>query len=222
MMRRSFLPLLCVTLVAVLSCAATTMAQSQPATTVQLPTFQFFGVGTTVLVPDRGATYLGGINSSSSGASQFGVPLLPGPLFGNRAIGSQASAANTSVRVWIHDFEAMDEMLLRQAAAQRVGQPLLATAPHLRATETATSPKPERPKTDLVKLLTREAGEPEDRSTAIELQLAKARELLAAGKPGVAKIYYQMALRRSAGEQRERIAAEMRSRIETAIAASSP
>ena len=44
------------------------------AQTIQLPTFHMAGVSTTVMVPDGGAAFLGGINSASDGRSEFGVP----------------------------------------------------------------------------------------------------------------------------------------------------
>ena len=40
---------------------------AQTATTVQLPTYSFFSVGTTVSVPDRGSVYMGGVNRSAMG-----------------------------------------------------------------------------------------------------------------------------------------------------------
>jgi hypothetical protein len=43
-----------------------TAAQAQ---TVQLPTFNFFTVRTTVSVPDSGGAYLGGVNRSAMGQS---------------------------------------------------------------------------------------------------------------------------------------------------------
>jgi len=45
-------------------------------TTVQLPTFQFVSVSTTVSVPDGGTVLLGGIKRLNEGRNEFGVPLL--------------------------------------------------------------------------------------------------------------------------------------------------
>jgi len=45
-------------------------------TTVQLPTFSFVNVSTTVSVPDGGTILLGGIKRLSEGRSEFGVPML--------------------------------------------------------------------------------------------------------------------------------------------------
>ncbi|MCL6451702.1 MAG: type II and III secretion system protein [Acetobacteraceae bacterium] len=45
-------------------------------TTVQLPTFSFVTVTTTVSVPDGGTVLLGGIKRLREGRSEFGVPIL--------------------------------------------------------------------------------------------------------------------------------------------------
>ena len=102
-------------MIAVVAAAApgAALAQRQP-TTAQLPTYSYFGVATSVVVPDRGSTYLGGVNRASSGRNEFGAPLSP---FGNRSIGSERSAASMRVSVYVHDFQAMEEAILRQAAA---------------------------------------------------------------------------------------------------------
>jgi general secretion pathway protein D len=60
--------------------------------TVQLPSFQFISVVTTVSVPDGGTVLLGGIKRLSEGRNEFGVPLLSkvpyiNRLFRNVAIG---------------------------------------------------------------------------------------------------------------------------------------
>jgi len=64
-------------------------------TTVQLPTFAFTTVGTTVSVPDGGTILLGGIKRLSEGRSERGVPILSkipyiSRLFRNVAIGRDA------------------------------------------------------------------------------------------------------------------------------------
>src|SRR5262245_24744208 len=83
------------------------ISRAQQSITVQQPTFHMFGVSTTVLVPDRGAAYMGGINSSASGSSMFGP-------FG-RASGQMTDAGGVGVGVFVHDFAAMDRKLLSGA-----------------------------------------------------------------------------------------------------------
>jgi len=104
-------------------------AFAQPASSVQLPTFSYFGVGTSVLVPDRGGAVLGGVSRSASQIRQFRVPgpmggalgiASPGPGgwphagWGQRSSGTTSSAQIAGVSVWIHDFEAMEAQLLGQ------------------------------------------------------------------------------------------------------------
>ena len=66
-------------------------------TTVQLPTFQFVSVSTTVSVPDGGTVLLGGIKRLNEGRSEFGVPLLSklpyiNRLFRNVGIGRETDS----------------------------------------------------------------------------------------------------------------------------------
>ena len=209
----------CVVPCAIILCvivASLSMNDQARAQTVQLPTFNSTGVSTTVMVPDRGQTFLGGINSARSSSNEFGTPLLP---FRNRSIGSERSAVNFWTRVWIHDFEAMDEMLLGQAARARGGASTFANAPREANKAAFVAAQPVREKSELVQLLTRDGGGPVENLTAVDLQLAKARELAAAGKLNVAKIYYQMAIRRSESAQREAITAELATLTQATIIA---
>lgn len=108
-------PLITITVLAMFSVSCSTvLAQNAPASAVQLPTFGYNTVNTTVSVPDRGGVYMGGIKRSSSGRTESGAPLLP---FKNRSIGNQTSASSFSVHTYIHDFEAMDEAALNAGAA---------------------------------------------------------------------------------------------------------
>jgi hypothetical protein len=85
-----------------------------PATTVQLPTFNFFTISTTVMVPDRGGTYLGGIGRAGGASGQNGALGL-----GHRSGGSTVGASGMSVGVQIHDLAAMDKALLDEARKSR-------------------------------------------------------------------------------------------------------
>ena len=57
---------------------------SRSGTTVQLPTFSFVTVSTTVSVPDGGTVLLGGIKRLSEGRNEFGVPILNKVPYVNR------------------------------------------------------------------------------------------------------------------------------------------
>lgn len=66
-------------------------------TTVQLPTFSFVTVTTTVSVPDGGTVLLGGIKRLSEGRNEFGVPILNkipyvNRLFQNVGIGRETQS----------------------------------------------------------------------------------------------------------------------------------
>ncbi len=71
--------------------------QSMQGTTVQLPTFSFVTVTTTVSVPDGGTVLLGGVKRLSEGRNEFGVPILSkvpyiSRLFRNVAIGRETQS----------------------------------------------------------------------------------------------------------------------------------
>jgi len=70
---------------------------SRSGTTVQLPTFSFVTVSTTVSVPDGGTVLLGGIKRLSEGRNEFGVPILNkvpyiNRLFRNVGIGRETQS----------------------------------------------------------------------------------------------------------------------------------
>ncbi|MBM4023733.1 MAG: hypothetical protein FJ284_16115 [Planctomycetes bacterium] len=94
-------------LVVVMLCLAAMPANARSQQlVVQQPTFQQFTTPSTVLVPDRGATGLGGIGSSARGRTTYG----PIPLGTARA--GSTGASRVRVRAWVHDFQAMDEAIL--------------------------------------------------------------------------------------------------------------
>jgi general secretion pathway protein D len=72
-------------------------ADTHTGVTVQLPSFSFVSVVTTVSVPDGGTVLLGGIKRLSEGRNEFGVPLLSklpyvNRLFRNVAIGRETDS----------------------------------------------------------------------------------------------------------------------------------
>ena len=81
-------------------------------TTVQLPTFQFTTVSTTVSVPDGGTVLLGGIKRLSEGRTERGVPMLAqlpyiNRLFKNVGIGrdTQSLMMMVTPRIIIQEEE---------------------------------------------------------------------------------------------------------------------
>jgi general secretion pathway protein D len=72
-------------------------SNSSSGTTVQLPTFSYVSVTTTVSVPDGGTVLLGGIKRLSEGRNEFGVPMLSdlpyiNRLFKNVAVGRETQS----------------------------------------------------------------------------------------------------------------------------------
>ena len=100
----------------VVCCTDIECCRAQFTQTVQLPTFHVTGVSTTVIVPDRGSVYLGGVHRSSIGSRQFGTPLSG---FRNRAIGRASAAGSMSIHATIIDHDEIDRALLAEAARRR-------------------------------------------------------------------------------------------------------
>ncbi|PHS10442.1 MAG: hypothetical protein COA78_11290 [Blastopirellula sp.] len=79
------------------------------AQTVQLPEFHQFGVRTSVLVPVRGSTYLGGVGRNGEYSNgRRGLPFFPG----NRSISKSTSRSGMRSSAYLHDFDTMDKALL--------------------------------------------------------------------------------------------------------------
>lgn len=165
-------------------------AGAQQGVTLQLPTFSFFSVATTVVVPDRGGAYMGGVGRVSSGRSRFGRP----GGGGQTAFGFERHAAGLHASAHIHDLRGMDEALRRGSETDRTRSPLLngqATLPSLKELEN------QRLKVEAI-------GQAE----AADF-FQRGRDAQAAGKASLAKTYYQMALRRASGELHLQIAAQI-------------
>jgi hypothetical protein len=97
-------------LVAFTALIGVNIASHAHAQAVQLPTFRYFGVQTTVSVPDRGGAVLGGVNRASSGSTSRGF----GP-FRSRGFGSSVGASTASVHATIIDHEELDQATLAEA-----------------------------------------------------------------------------------------------------------
>ena len=76
---------------------------------VQQPIVQQFSARTTVSVPDRGSAVLGAYNSGAIRSRRVG------PFRRGSSYGQAFQSSTSSVGVYIHDFEAMDRMLLNSA-----------------------------------------------------------------------------------------------------------
>lgn len=162
---------------AVLSLAASGHAQQL---SVQQPVVGTTSVNTTVSVPDRGSVFLGGVNSAQSGRTSYG------PLRSGSSLGLSRSASSMSTSVYIHDLRAMDEALLNSVP---------------------DSPSPSSIRGES-RLPRSEASAPAVASPAEKAfkyeRLAKQAEV--AGKPGVAKLHWQMAAKYGSKLAEEKLA----------------
>ncbi|MGA2063663.1 MAG: hypothetical protein ABSG86_01775 [Thermoguttaceae bacterium] len=191
---------------------------------LQLPTYSFTSVSTTVSVPDQGAALLGGISRSSESRSEFGVPMLPFRPFRNTAIGQSSSAMNMYATATIHDFDAMEAALLgtpspggvvsadSPAAAAALARMAPSVPPKILAGQwqpKADPPGATSPVADPATEQARRLAQREVRSSEAEQYFERARQAEADGKPSVAKIYYQMVVRRAGGDLKSQALARL-------------
>jgi hypothetical protein len=165
-------------------------------TVVQLPTFHFFTVDTTVLVPDGGDAFLGGVNSGSAASQQSGIPGLGGRPFTNSAMASSAAASGVSVSAQIHDFDAMDKALLGGEAQGFAFHPPLTLPPQLSAALAPSATDSSRLQS-VAAIRSQQAAQDAASDHLAATDLARGQELLSVGKTGVAIIYFQTAARES-------------------------
>jgi hypothetical protein len=90
------------TWVVLLSTAQSLQAQI----TIQQPVLERFSVNTTVVVPDSGGAYLGGLKRAGESRKEFG------PLPSGTSTGLFREHAGVSVHVFIHDFAELDQLAL--------------------------------------------------------------------------------------------------------------
>ena len=188
---------------------------------VQLPTFTQFHVTTTVSVPDSGGAYLGGIKRLREGSTTRGVPGLGqvpmlGRLFKNRGIGREAGSSGVSVHAQILDREELEAELARQASRPgQVVNPRMAHQANFISRHVARHvPRPEpkvaeqkQPSLEEIRRENALAAEKRYQEAERFFRLGEAAE--ADGKRGAAKIFYQMAARRTEGNVQRLILARL-------------
>ncbi|HEX5445221.1 MAG TPA: hypothetical protein VFW87_15385 [Pirellulales bacterium] len=209
----------------VISICAADRAVAQAPSVVQLPSFSFYTVDTTVSVPDRGTASLGGVGRSSTGSTAFGPGLGPP----NRAFGRNLNSSSVSVRASIHDFEALDRATLDRATLDRAtldragsrdlhprsSRPGSSSVRRLGAGPRTFAERDATLRADRVPLRSvaearrlHAASAAADESEALA-DLEHARHAVAQGKPGVAKIYYKIALRQASSKLKPQINREL-------------
>ncbi len=190
-------------------------AVAQAPSVVQLPSFSFYTVDTTVSVPDRGTASLGGVGRSSTGSTAFGPGLGPP----NRAFGRSLSSSSVSVRASIHDFEALDRATLDRAGSRdphpRSSRPGSSSVrrpgagPRTFAERQATLRADRVPLRSVAEARRLHAASAAADESEVLADLEHARHAVAQGKPGVAKIYYKMALRQASSKLKPQINREL-------------
>lgn len=197
------------------------------AQTVQLPTFTYTTGVTTVLVPDQGEVLMGGIYRASDSRNQFGVPVLGhvpvlGRPFNNSSIAQNRGATTLSVKAQIHDFEAMDEAILAEAAARRGGAPL-----SLAGTNRSSGNLNGNAVHSLAAIERQREAQDDEKRFEVANLLAKAQAAEAGGRGGVARIFYNMVAKHTKDPAeramaQERVAALSKPKNSAKVAANSP
>lgn len=189
-------------------------ADAQQATTVQLPTFSFFTVSTTVSVPDSGAayaSYAAGIRRSSTGHTAFGPSSGPG----RRALGSSRSASSLGVAASIHDFNSLDEQLKRGASSSSdspAGARAAAEDPlSERLADSAESTAGQPPPGSVAEARRQRAADAEARQAEALGYFQRADKAAADGKTSMARMFFQMAARRASGDLKQTIEGRLES-----------
>jgi hypothetical protein len=203
------------------------LMQAASGQTVQLPTFQFFSVSTTVSVPDNGGAFMGGINRAATGRNEFGVPGITFPGFQNRSIGQDMSASNVWAHVTIHDFDAMDQAILNSPSPNdfaNVGSssrwktnidlpPVPRVMPTIRLEDVNLAGdwrnKPAAPASNVAAEEADRDARRATRSSEADNYFARGQQAEADGKLSVAKVYYQMAVRRASGDIKQQVQARL-------------
>jgi hypothetical protein len=180
--------------------ADATSTRAQQGIAVQLPTFSYFAVATTVVVPDSGGAYSAAAWRARSGRNRVGPPFGRG----QGGMGQQALASGVHARAQIHDLSESDQSLRGPAAN---GSPLGRLSRQMAAAQAEAASSPLTSLKDIER----------QRNVASDAQQAAAADFLrrgleaeAAGKTALAKTYYNIALRRATGELRHTIAAQLK------------
>jgi type II secretory pathway component GspD/PulD (secretin) len=182
---------------------ATTVARGQ---IVQLPTFNYFTIQTSVLVPDSGRGYLGGVRRGSYGRNSRGVPgfsKIPGvgPFFGGRALGGGGSTSVTSVRATVIDHDALDKAVL---AAARSGGDRRGTSSTVKKSSKGVSGLE-----SLAEIRRQNAAKTDARAREAEQLFARGAAAEADGNYGVARIFYRRAAKLAKGELSQKVVARL-------------
>lgn len=155
---------------------------------VQLPELRNFSVGTSVLVPDRGATYGGGVMRRSETSGQVGSLTFPS----GRSMSTGTSASNSWVHAYIHPTPAeMDEILLGKPSPVES-----AAAAPLRMTGAA-----KQPATGSLAAIRRQLSAEDAAANRKAIKYADmAEDCLREGRTNIAKLFLRSAISTARGD----------------------
>ena len=192
---------------------------------VMLPTQRIFSASGSVLVPDRGTAHLGSVRWAREGSTTRGVPGLAqlpgvGRLFRNQAYSREMGTSGAAVTVTIIDLHELDQQVMGQAQVrlpspeeQEIARKAEFLARNLAKPSVTTPLKKNLPPiraAGVMEIRRQNQLAASQRQQEAAECLAKARQLDRDGKTGVARIYYQMAARRSTGVQQQMILDRLR------------
>jgi hypothetical protein len=174
--------------------------------TVQEPSLETFGVGTTVSVPDRGRMSLGGVRRSAAARAMYG------PVRTGHSMGFNDQGTGLNIQARVHDLAELDQAALEAAdrarkardnvplspAAEHAYQTLRAR-PNLRTGANAAQDVVEAKATQAPK-----AGPVPEGPSADKL-LERARQAEAAGKRQLALAYLRVARDQGSAPARQEI-----------------
>ncbi len=189
--------------VALAAAPGSSFAQQGGPITLQLPTFSSFTVSTSVLVPDRGRTPLGGVGRGASGRASFHPPLLPGAV----GLGLARQSSTVGVSATIHDMQALDRAALNNAPCPAATAP---RSPIARKLSRATKAPTDFGRLSVAEIRQSLAASQGDDQAEARGYFARGQQAEEQGKMSVAKIYYRMAAGRAKGDLQAKILTQLR------------
>jgi hypothetical protein len=175
---------------------------------VQEPSLETFGVATTVSVPDRGRTSLGGVRRSAAGRAMYG------PIRTGHSMGFSDQGTGLSIQARVHDLAELDRFVLESAdnvRRSRENVRLSPAAEHAYETLRARRVVQDGAAREQGVVGTRNPTEPVARTTgptdgpAVEKLLDRARQAEAAGKSQLALAYLRAARDQGSSPARKEI-----------------
>jgi len=168
---------------------------AQAQTVVQLPSMHTFTVRTSVLVPDSGGAYLGGVGRAAQGRNTRGW----GPLGRNAGRAGAVMGSGVMVHATVIDHAELDAMVLEEARALREAKGLELPRDGRRVTRPGDAPA------ESVAEIKRElAAEDAEQEAQAQRDFDKALAYEKAGEYSLARSYYRVAARKSTGPVKQR------------------